>query len=156
MNMHNLFLPATRLLTWMVVVLALGGCEFGPDEELTLKKPYADLIGTTYSVVTDNLYAYGVYESPNTKVITYVDLVPLRIGGREIAFEREVPKGQIIRILSAWRESVLLGSRLYYLVAIENLNLPPGVPVKLQLSRGNEGAGADLNPAIYKRLQKGN
>jgi hypothetical protein len=33
---------------------------------------------------------------------------------------------------------------------------PLGIPVRLQLDRENEGVGADLNPAIYRKLAKNN
>jgi hypothetical protein len=147
-----------RVWTWLCVLLTLTACQMGPGEEIASTKPYVDLIGAKYSVVADNLDAYGVYESLDNKVLSYVTLVPLGIGGPEFAFRRNVPKGQVIRILSArqhWHVP-LLESGVYYLVAVENSDLPQGIPIRLELSRGNEGAGADLNPAIYKRLPKGN
>jgi hypothetical protein len=138
--------------TCISIALTFGACPVGPDQELTSTKPYADLIGVKYSVLTDDLTAYGVYESSSKKTIKFVDLVPLPIGGSEIAFKRRVPKGQIIRIISAWRRSTIFATRVWYRVAAENLDLPHDVPVVLELSRGNEGVGADLNPAIYREL----
>ena len=44
-------------------VLALAACSRAPRNEITSKVPYADHIGTKYSVVADDLYALGVYES---------------------------------------------------------------------------------------------
>jgi hypothetical protein len=43
---------------------------------------------------------------------------------------------------------------IYYLVAVENSDLPSGLRVELQLDRGNEGLGADLNPVIYRKFPK--
>ena len=139
---------------YLVVVLAVVGCDgdAGTGDEVTSTKPYADLVGARYSVIADGLYAYGVYDPSDNETIRYVELVPMGIGGREFAFRRDVQKGQVITILSAWSQAILFGSRVYYLVAVENSDLPSGVPVRLGLSRGNEGAGVDLNPAIYKRL----
>jgi hypothetical protein len=48
----------------------------------------------------------------------------------------------------------LLESSVYYVVAVENSDLPQGVPIELQLDRGNEGVGAELNPAVYTKLPK--
>jgi hypothetical protein len=63
-------------------------------------KPYADLIGAKYVVVADNLFAYGIYQSMDERsTIGMIDLVPLNIGGNEIAFRRTVAKGQVITIL---------------------------------------------------------
>jgi len=134
------------------VSLIAAGCRLGPDEDLSSKKPYADLIGAKYAVVSDELRAYGVYESLDDKQLSWVELIPLLIRGSELAFTRAVPKGQVIRILSAWQRRSLLRPRIFYFVELENSTLAEGVPVKLELSRGNEGADADLNPAIYKRL----
>lgn len=155
MNAVGSRMKSARVWTCFCVVLALGACQVGPGKEISSTKPYADLIGARYSVVGD-LYAHGVYESLNDRIVTYVTLVPIRLGGAEYAFRRIVPKGQVIKILSAWRRFVLLESGDYYLVAVENWDLPQGIPIRLDLSRGNGGAGADLNPAIYKRLPKDN
>jgi hypothetical protein len=138
------------------VLCALAGCRLGPDKDLSAKKPYADLIGTEYSVVSDELRAYGVYESLNNRTRSFVDLVPLPLGGPEFAFKRPVPKGQIIRILGASQQASPVRTGIYYLVELENWDLPKGVPVRLELSRGNEGVGADLNPSIYRKLPKNN
>jgi hypothetical protein len=138
-----------------LAAMAVAGCQVGAGEEITSKKPYADLIGAKYGVEGDNLYAYGVYESLNDRKVTFIELVPENIAGPEIAFRRRVPKGQIIRILSAWRHFVLFDNGVYYLVAVENSDLPEGIPIRLGLSRGNEGVGVDLNPALYKRIPNG-
>jgi len=97
-----------------------------------------------------------VYESLNERKLTWVDLIPELIGGPEIAFTRQVPKGQIIRVQSAWRRRSLLRTGVYYVVIVEHWDLPDGIPVWLELSRGNEGAGVDLNEAIYRKLPKAN
>lgn len=138
------------------MVVALAGCQLGVHEEVTSKKPYADLIGAKYSLVGEGLYAYGVYESSSNRTVRFVELIPLHIAGSEIAFKRTVPKERVIKILSAWRHHKLLETLIYYVVAVENSDLPEGVPVWLELSRGNEGVGVDLNPAIYKRVPNGN
>lgn len=135
----------------MATVQGTGSCR---HEEVTAKTPYADKIGARYRVIADGLYAYGVYESSSNKTIGFVDLIPLPIAGSEIAFKRTVPRGTVIRILSAWRHHKLLETVVYYVVAVENSDLPEDVPVWLELSRGNEGAGADLNPAKYTKLER--
>lgn len=156
MNAHGFEIKHLCAWTCLCAVLSLAACRVGPGSEITSTKPYADLIGARYSVVADNLYAYGIYESLDKKRVSWVELVPLNIGGPEIAFRREVAKGQVIRILSAWRHFIPFESGVYYLVAVESSDLPQGVPIRLELSRGNQGAGADLNPAVYRRLPRDN
>lgn len=55
--------------------------------------------------------------------------------------------------MSAWRQFPGMEGSVYYLVDIEDSDLPPGIDVRVQLSRGNEGVGADLNPEVYKKLE---
>jgi len=133
-------------------VLALAACSSGPAKEITSTKPYADLIGARYKIVADNVYAYGVYESRHNKTVKWVMLSPIKIGASDVLFLRALPKGQTLRILSAWHHFVLGDSGVYYLVAVENADLPEGVPIRLELIRGNESVGADLNSALYKKL----
>jgi hypothetical protein len=147
------FASACACMCW--AAMAVAGCQVGAGEEITSKKPYADVIGATYRVEGDNLYAYGVYESLNDRKVTFIELVPENIAGPEIAFRRKILKGQIIRILSAWHHFMLFDNGVYYLAAVENSDLPEGIPIRLGLSRGNQGVGADLNPVIYKRVAKG-
>jgi hypothetical protein len=99
-------------------------------------------------------------KSLNNRTLSYVELVPPpRIGGPEFAFRKVVPKGQVFKIVSAWRQSAVLRlveMPVYYLVEFERSDLPDGVPVRLQLYRGNRGPGADLNPAIYRKISQAN
>lgn len=142
--------------TWLCVALTIAGCQPAPGKDVTARKPYADVIGAKYIVVADDLYAYGVYESLNHRTLSYIELVPLMIGGPEFAFSRPIRNGTVITILSAWEESMVFQTRAYYLVRVENSDVDVGTPVRLELSRGNEGIGADLNPAVYRRLAKTN
>lgn len=153
MSKHGLAMKHVRRWVYLCV-LALTGCSTWPGKEITTTKPYADQIGARYSVVVDDLYAYGVYESLDDKtVVSYVTLVPHgSVTGPEFAFRRRIPKGQVVRILSAWQLYPLLTRSVYYVVAVENADLPQGIPVRLQLDRGNEGAGAELSPDVYRHL----
>jgi len=140
--------------TCLVLVLALAGCEGAPGPEISSTAPYKEFIGAEYRVVGDQLRAFGVYASMDEKTaISYVLLLPFGIGGREIAFERPVPKGQVFRILSAWREFRYFDpSAVYYLVRLADSDLPPNVPIHVRLQGDNAGVGGDLNPAIFERL----
>jgi hypothetical protein len=134
-------------------LLMMGACSTGPPKEVTSIKPYADIVGSRYQVIADDLYAYGVYKSPNERTIDSVVLVPHgNIAGREFAFRRLIPKGQVLKIRSAWETFVLFDTGVYYLVDIENENIPRNVPVELELFRNSDG-GAELNPEIYRKLQ---
>jgi hypothetical protein len=142
--------------TYLIALFVLTACQAGPGDEISSRKPYADLIGARYRVIGD-LYAYGVYGSPNNRTLGYITLVPrAEVSGPEYAFRRKVPEGQVLKILSAWQRFILFESGIYYLVAFEESDLPPDIPVRVALRRGNGGAGADLNPAIYQKLSRAN
>jgi hypothetical protein len=139
----------------MSLLLALAACGTVSRKEISGTKPYADLIGTTYRVVADDLQAYGIYESLNNRIVTYVTLIPgVGIGGPEVAFRQPIPKGSELAILSAWTQTIWFDNPVYYVVAVPNVDLPRDVPVQIELFRGNEGAGVDLNPRIYSKLPK--
>ena len=102
-----------------------------------------------------HLYAFGIYEALDDRRVTSIELVPRgMIDGPEFAFRRKVPRGAVIRIVSAWQRFPLMKRSVYYVVAVENSDLPESIPIELQLDRGNEGVGADLNPAVYRKLSR--
>jgi hypothetical protein len=149
---------ATRFV-WTALALT-AACIQSPSTQLGPESPYTGLIGTEYRVVGD-VKAYGIYEGADQKKLAFVTLIPgVGIGGREVAFGREVKRGQVIRLLSAWHRPVLGASDIYYLVAAEGTNWSFGdwdrdVPIRVELMRGNEGVGPELNTAIYRRIEKG-
>jgi hypothetical protein len=143
-----------HVVTSLWLIFVFTACRGGPHREITAEKPYAAYVGARYCVVADHLSAYGVYASSDDKRMSYVTLIPMRVGGSEFAFRRDVPKGTIVTIKSAWQPYMLLPASVYYLVSVDNADLAPGVPVRLQLDRGNEGIGADLNPAIYRMISE--
>ena len=151
-------LSPRRIRAWVCVGLVWAGsaCAAGPGRDISSVDPYASMIGARYVVVADDLEAYGVYGSIDDRIVSFVELIPARpgIGGVEIAFRRRVRKGQIIRILSAWRRFILFEFVVYYRVELENSDLSKGLPARLTLMRGNGDSGADLNPTIYRRLGK--
>jgi hypothetical protein len=128
----------------------LGGLAARQDRAL-MSEPYRELMGASYEVVGDDLQAYGV-QSPDNQ-LEYITLIPgAGISGREIAFKRSIPRGSKIEIVSAWHTLMPFDNGDYYLVKVSGAVLPSSVPVKIAMFRGNEGAGVDLNPVVYRRL----
>jgi len=138
-------------LIWLTV---FNGCAKPTVVELTLTSPYTQVVGTEHRIIAA-VDAYGVYEDLDKKVISYITLIPgVGIAGPEVAFKRRIAKGQIITVLSAWRESTLLSSDIYYVIALQDADLPRDIQVRIDLSRGNEGVGAELNPRVYERITR--
>jgi hypothetical protein len=136
-----------------IALLVSTAC-VSPRQQLGPDNPYARLVGTEYRIVGD-VDAFGIY-ARSEKKLDFIDLIPgVGIAGREVAFRRRVPHGQIVRILSAWQQPQFLDVKVvYFLVALDGSELPRDIPVELALARGNEGVGADLNAEIYERIKK--
>lgn len=135
-------------------LLILSGCTKPSVVELTLTDPYAHIVGIEYRVIAE-VNAYGIYEDMDRKSISFIELIPTSvvISGPEVAFKNRIAKGQKIRVLSAWRERKLLHSNVYYVIALQDEGLPRDIQIRIDLSRGNEGEGAELNPRIYERIK---
>lgn len=139
----------------MMFIATSSACVSPAVEELTFASPYAEFIGAEYRVVGD-VIAHGIYENLNQRVTpSYITVVPgVGFTGPEVAFRKPIAKGQHIQILSAWRVRQLLSWDVYYLVTLKDATLPADVPIRIELSRSNEGMNAGLNPALYERLPK--
>ncbi len=143
-----------RQLACFIGLAVFTGCVEPALDELTLMSPYAHMVGGEYRTLAE-VNAYGIYENLDKKVISYITVIPgVGISGPEVAFKRRIAKGQNIKILSAWREHKVLHSGVYYVVAFQDADLPRDIQVRIELSRGNEGVGAELNQHIYERLTR--
>jgi len=142
-----------RSLVCLILISASSACVTRAVDELTFKSPYAGLVGVEFRVIGE-VNAYGIYESLNKKAVSYITLIPgVGIAGPEVAFKRRIANGQVIRVLSAWRQRKTLSSNVYYLISARVADLPRNVPVRIDLSRGNEGVDVGLNPNIYESVQ---
>ncbi len=140
----------------MMLLATSTACVQLPVEELPPTSPYASFIGVEYRVVGD-VSAYGIYErADGRKVLSYVELIPgSGISGSLVESKGPLVKGQQIKILSAWRMHIFgITQGVYYVVTSQDKNLLYDVPIRIELSRGNEGVDSDLNPAVYERLAK--
>ena len=142
-------------ILYVMLIVSASACVQLPVEELPSTSPYAKIIGAEYRIV-GNVSAYGIYERVNShKVISDIELIPgVGIGGSLVESKGPIGKGQHIKILSAWRRHVFgFTQDVYYLVILQDTNLFRDIPVRIELSRGNEGLDAGLNPRIYERLR---
>ena len=140
---------------YVMLIVSPSACVKLPVEELPSTSPYAKVIGAEYRIVGD-VSAYGIYERLNgRKVLSYIELIPgVGISGSLIESKGPIVRGQHIRILSAWRMHLFgFTQNVYYLVSFQDTDLPRDVPVRIELSRGNEGVDAGLSPGIYERLR---
>jgi hypothetical protein len=129
----------TLLLTFLCVTansLAQGPSGLKPGERF-------EIVG--------ELYAHGVAIDLDVRKVTIISVVPLRLSGPEIISRQVVPLGTILTIVDRAPKQLL--SFLYpdrYFVRLNDMALPAGVPVVIDLSRGVEGTTTPLNPKIFK------
>ena len=114
------------------------------------------LIGQKYEIV-GKLYAYSVAEDLNSRVVAIITLVPLQLTGPEIISRQLVPTGSILTIVEKAPKRFF--ERLFaflfpdrYIVRVNTIDAPAGIPIVIGLSRGIEGQSTALNPQIFKPL----
>jgi hypothetical protein len=138
---------------WLIWLTILSACAEPSVVELTQTSPYAQVVGTQYRII-EAVDAYGIYQDLDKKVISYIELIPgVGIAGPEVAFTKRINKGKIITVLSAWRKSTLLSSDAYYVIELQEADLPRNIQIRIELSRGNEGGGAELNQRVYEKIK---
>jgi hypothetical protein len=109
-------------------------------------------IGQRYQIV-GQLYAYGVADDLNSRQLSLISLVPLKLSGPEIISQQLIPQGSILTIVDRGPRKFL--AFLYpdrYIVQVTGVDTPRGIPVVIDLSRGIQGKSTPLNPEIFKPL----
>lgn len=148
--------PRMQQMLLAALALLLGGCLLGEPEDLSTTTAFAPLVGQRIRLVAA-VDAYGIRGETGQEQVSYVTLLPstIAIAGPEVAFKHPLPSGTVLSIVGVKKRRTLLASNTFYDVAIDASPLPGGVPVRLELSRGNEGAGwAALNPSVYERAAR--
>lgn len=110
------------------------------------------MIGQQYEIIGE-LYAHSVADDLNSRVVSFISLVPLQLTGPEIISRNLVPTGSILTIVQ--KAPKRLFDFLYpdrYIVRVNTIEAPTGIPIVIGLSRGIEGKSTALNPQIFKPL----
>mgnify|MGYP005645959955 FL=1 len=108
--------------------------------------------GQRYQIL-GKLYAYGVADDLNTRQLSLTSLKSLNLSGPEIISRQLIPKGSILTIVGRGPKRFL--EFLYsdrYIVRVNGLDAPAGIPVVITVCCGNQGQSTALNPAIFKPL----
>ena len=83
-------------------------------------------------------------------------MVPLRLRGPEIISSQLVPIGSIVTIVNKEpkraRAYFIFSYPVQYIIQIDSINAPAGIPVVIGLCCGIEGKSTVLNPLIFKPL----
>lgn len=136
-------------LAWLLVLLVVLPVPF----ETIAAAENNDLhIGQKYEIVGE-LYAHSICNDRYCKEVYIIDLVPLRLRGPEIFSRQLVPIGSVLTVVDKAPKKFF--AFLYpdrYVVRVNTIDSPAGIPVVIDLSRGIEGKSTALNPLIFKPL----
>lgn len=136
-------------LAWLSVLLASLSCSF----DINAAPGNNDLkIGQKYEIVGE-LYAHSVCDDLNTRKVSIIILEKLRLSGPEIISRKLVPTGSVLTVVDKAPKKFF--AFLYpdrYVVRVNTIDSPAGIPVVIDLSRGIEGKSTALNPLIFKPL----
>ena len=136
------------LRSLLVLLIALSS----PLEANTLAGNDDVRIGQKYEIVGE-LYAHSVADDLNSRVVSFISLVPLRLSGPEIISRQLVSTGSILTIVEKAPKRFF--AFLYpdrYIVRVNTIEAPAETPIVIGLSRGIEGKSTALNPLIFKPL----
>jgi hypothetical protein len=110
-------------------------------------------IGAEYEIVGE-LYVHEVATDLSKRTVVYMVLLPLRLSGPEILSRCLVSPGSRMRVVA--RSARRWPAFLYpdqYVVEVDSIARTVDVPIRLGLSRGNEGSSGSLNPSIYRHFK---
>jgi len=132
-------------LRWLLVLLiALEAHTAAGNDEA--------MIGQQYEIVGE-LYAHSVAHDLNSRVVSIITLEPLWLTGPEIISRQFVPTGSILTIVEKAPKRFF--AFLYpdrYIVRVNTIAAPAGIPIVIDLTHENEGKSTALNPLIFKPL----
>lgn len=121
-------------------------------EDVSSKPQYKPMVGSAYKVV-GTLYAHGILKHSKAPVDSVVLVPPPGFMGSEVGFKFAIKEGTVFKV-----RKVLLTNRIFdppLTLDVEYLgdDLPPDLPVHIDLFRGNEGeTELSLNPKIYQKV----
>ena len=112
-----------------IACCAVAACQ---DTDLSSSQKYASVIGAEYRTKTD-LYAVGAYRNIDKKELGCVRVSTVWQTGPEIAFVRPIPVGRTVRVIAVRKRFVPLENGIEFVVAVDGLDVPSGVPVVVPL-----------------------
>lgn len=136
-----------------VSLLSLFGCSDETRINVSEQEEFRRFVGIQFEVIGP-VDAYGI--RPHSKAeVQYVTLIPLPgIDGPEVGFRTRLPVGSKVTVQRVIKTNRMFDPSMSYEVLLEGTQLPKAIPIRLDLFRGNEGAGAmQLNPKLYRSLR---
>lgn len=114
----------------------ISGCISMPDDVSHLE-PYKDAIGYRFESKVD-LIAHGINMDQNYKGGTHLIslMEPPGIGGPEVKFRKEVPKGLKFKVTKVWshRTNLYFTEQIEYVIEPENRNISKQYPITVDLT----------------------
>ena len=113
----------------LLVSCLLVGCQ---DRDLTSSPKYSGVIGTEYRTKS-GLYAVGVFRDIGKKELGFIHISPVHETGPEVAFQRPIPVGSVVKVLAVRKRFVPLENGIEFIVALDGIDLPDGVEIVVPL-----------------------
>lgn len=143
------------LLTLAILGALLGCSSEEKFEDVSGDPKFHAAIEARYEIV-GAVDAYGI--RPHSKgAVDYITLIPPPgIEGPEVGFKVPIRTGSTITVVKVLRTNRVFDPTMSFVVKLEGTGMPVNVPTRIELFRGNGGAGfLQLNPAIYRQLPSG-
>lgn len=130
----------------------VSGCYAEKFVDISNEETYSKLIGSIYEI-TGPIIGHGIRKNSEAPV-EYITLIPPPgIGGSQVAFSNSIPIGSKIKIIKVLKSNRLYKSDITLIIEMEGVNFPSDTPIRIDLTRGNEGSNSTLlNEKFYRRM----
>ena len=145
---------AIKLTSIAMILLLTSSCSWRVSyTDVSDKERYRHLVGAKYETIKW-VTAYFMRWHPS-ETLEYVTIeAPPGFAGRDIKSKVLLEPGTIIVVNQVMESNRLLECDISFIVTVEGLDVPPGIPVQLDLFSGNQGDGCpSVNPEAYRLIK---
>lgn len=141
-----------RIFSLVVLLALFAGCDDTKFIDVSSQKKYSELVGTKYMII-DAVDVYGIRKHSKAPIGYFTLIPPPGIKGAEVGLRAPVPIGSTLTVLRIYETNRIFDGSITFEVMLTGVDLPPNVPIRVDLMRGNKGAAdLGLNPKIFRRI----
>jgi hypothetical protein len=140
-----------RIVSLGALFTLLMACDDTKFVDVSGQQKYSGLVGATF-IIVDRVDVYGIRKHSKAPVAYLTLIPPPGIEGPEVEFRAPVPIGSKLSVLRIYETNRLFDGSLTFEVALTGIEVPANVPIRVDLTRGNQGStNRSLNPKIFRR-----
>lgn len=139
-------------LTLCVCLFWWTGVGCSDESDLSQTAKYADALGTRYRTKVD-MYGHGLYANDGSRRVQFLWISPVIGSGREIAFNRKIPAGQIFQVVGIRKQFVLAETGIQFVLVTQGLDVPPDLEIRLPLYGRWKDVNGYPDPNFFERLE---